>query len=68
MILPVRFMQTTDKQQYLYKIDWKNAGEEVRHQYIRFLYDRQPVLPTKLIHTTILDECITALISRLTGE
>lgn len=54
--------------QYVYEIDWENADTDTYYHYMDFLYNRMPVLPQELRRSSIFDECITALISRLTNE
>lgn len=53
---------------YLYEIDWEHVSEDIRHNYMEFLYNRTPVLPQELKRKVIWDECITTLISRLINE
>ena len=55
-------------EQYLYEIDWKNTDTDTHCYYMDFLYNRAPVLPQELGRKGILDECITALLSRLANE
>lgn len=57
-----------DVQRCLYEIDWMSVDDDTRYCYMEFLYNRTPVLPQELKRNTILDECITALLSRLINE
>lgn len=57
-----------DNLQYTYEIDWQEVDEDTRYCYMEFLYNRTPVLPQELKRNGILDECITALLSRLINE
>lgn len=57
-----------DTQRCLYEIDWMSVDDDTRYCYVEFLYNRTPVLPQELKRNTILDECITALLSRLINE
>ena len=69
--LPLRrgILQNSDTgNQYVYEIDWENADTDTYYRYMDFLYNRMPVLPQELRRNGIFDECITALISRLTNE
>lgn len=69
--LPLRrgILQNSDTgNQYVYEIDWENADTDTYYRYMDFLYNRMPVLPQELRRSSIFDECITALISRLTNE
>lgn len=61
-------LQNSDNRQYLFEIDWTNIDTDTRCCYMNFLYNRAPVLPQELKRNRIFDECITALISRLTNE
>ena len=69
--LPLKrgILQNSDTgNQYVYEIDWGNADTDTYYRYMDFLYNRMPVLPQELKRSSIFDECITALISRLTNE
>lgn len=69
--LPLRrgILQNSDTgNQYVYEIDWGNADTDTYYRYMDFLYNRMPILPQELKRSSIFDECITALISRLTNE
>ena len=69
--LPLKrgILQNSDTgNQYVYEIDWENADTDTYYHYMDFLYNRMPVLPQELKRSSIFDECITALISRLTNE
>lgn len=69
--LPLKrgILQNSDTgNQYVYEIDWENADTDTYYRYMDFLYNRMPVLPQELKRSSIFDECITALISRLTNE
>ena len=69
--LPLKrgILQNSDTgNQYVYEIDWENADTDTYYRYMDFLYNRMPVLPQELRRNGIFDECITALISRLTNE
>ena len=61
-------LQNSDNRQYLFEIDWTNIDTDTRCCYMNFLYNRASVLPQELKRNGIFDECITALISRLTNE
>lgn len=68
IILPVKLLEIKDNLKYLYEIEWKNVNDDIRKQYIQFLYDRPPILPQQLKRKGRLDECITVLIAHLTNE